>query len=171
VLPARGGAHLTDIGVSELDIAELAAMLRQRRGSLSLRQAAEEAGVSFSTFSRVESGSQPDLASFSRLCTWLRVPPTRFFRSGSEREIDALDTAISHLHSDPRLNDDAKRSIANVLRDMYAALAAPPEPPSNLIACHLRATPAMRPGVPERVSGILTDLHAELERRVRAGTL
>jgi transcriptional regulator with XRE-family HTH domain len=50
----------------QLDVAALASALRERRllHRQSIRQAAAEAGVSFSTWSRVEDGAQPDLSSF-----------------------------------------------------------------------------------------------------------
>src|SRR4051794_9238610 len=83
---------------------ELGRLVREHRGRQSIRQAAEEAGVSFSTVSRVEAGAQPDLATFLRLCAWLEVPPERFFRSGAQRPADTLDAVASHLFADPRLS-------------------------------------------------------------------
>jgi hypothetical protein len=44
----------------------------------------------------------------------------------------------------------------------------PPGPP---VACHLRATSVMRPGVPERLAAILSDMHDELVRNVEVGDL
>ncbi|MGW2695350.1 helix-turn-helix domain-containing protein [Streptomyces sp. NPDC001296] len=157
--------------VEKLDVNELGSLLRERRGKLSLRQAAAEAGVSFSTFSRVESGAQPDLATFTRLCAWLGAPPSRFFTPVVEREISPLDQAISHLRTDPRLSDEAAQKIGSVMRDLYSALARDVEPPRPAVACHLRATNVMRPGVPQRLAPLLSDMHDELRRLVEAGEL
>lgn len=153
-----------------LDIRELGDMLRDRRGSLSIRQAAKEADVSFSTFSRVEAGSQPDLATFTRLCSWLGVSPSHFFTPVVQREVSPLDQVITHLRTDPRLSSDASSKISTVLRDLYSALAREVEP-APVIACHLRASSVMRPGVPHRLAELLRDMHDELERQVEAGVL
>lgn len=153
-----------------LDVSQLGPMLRERRGSLSLRQAAQEAGVSFSTFSRVEAGSQPDLTSFTLLCGWLGVPATHFFSSSAPREVEPIEEAIAHLSSDPRLEPDAMKKIADVLRGMYDALARD-RVETPVFACHLRAASVMRPGAPERLSALLSEMHSTLERKVAAHEL
>jgi transcriptional regulator with XRE-family HTH domain len=153
-----------------LDISQLGDMLREHRGNLSLRQAAQEANVSFSTFSRVEAGSQPDLTSFTLLCGWLGVPPSRFFAPAAAREVAPIDVVVSHLRSDPRLEPDAARKITEVLRSMYQALATEAIE-SPVVACHLRAASTLRPGVPERLNALLTKMRDELEQKVAAGEL
>ena len=157
--------------VENFDATELGRLLKQRRGSLSLRQAAAEAGVSFSTFSRVEAGAQPDLATFTRLCAWLRVPASRFFTPIVEREVSPLDLAITHLSADPRLDGEAAAQIASMMRTMYDALADVEVNPRSLVACHLRAASVMRPGVPDRLASLLSDMNSGLQRLVEAGEL
>ncbi|ONI83422.1 XRE family transcriptional regulator [Saccharothrix sp. ALI-22-I] len=154
-----------------LDGAQLGALVRQHRGAQSLRQAAAEAGVSFSTLSRVEGGAQPDLASFTAICAWIGVPPSRFFSPVAERRETPLEEAISHLSADPRLKPEAASSIASVIRQMYEALAEEVQPTQPLVACHLRAAPTMRPGVPERLGPLLVDMHDGLRELVEAGEL
>lgn len=161
---ARGQAERLDIG-------RLAKMLKERRGGLSIRQAAADAGVSFSTLSRVEAGAQPDMASYSALCAWLGVSPGFFFTQVAEREMSPLDQAITHLQADPRLTADAAGKISSVLKDLYDALTADAPPPARAVACHLRAAPLMRPGVAPRLAAAITDMHDELERQVEAGVL
>jgi transcriptional regulator with XRE-family HTH domain len=153
------------------DVGQLGELLKARRGQLSIRQAAQEAGISFSTLSRVEAGAQPDLATFMQLCAWLAVSPSRFFTPVVERQVDPLDAAITHLHGDPRLTSEAATKIGGVLRDMYEALAKEVSPSSFVVACHLRATSVMRPGVSARLAEVLTDMQGELWRRHEAGTL
>jgi len=158
------------IPVQRLDLAQLGAMLREHRGSLSLRQAAAEAGVSFSTLTRVEAGSQPDLTSFMLLCAWLGVSPSQFFSPIAEREVAPIDEAIAHLTSDPRLAPDAATKITDVLRGMYSALAKAPAD-RQIVACHLRAAGALRPGVPERLNTVLGEMYDQLTALVAAGEL
>ena len=164
---STGGAVNSE---QRLDTDGLGRMLRDRRGTLSLRQAAQDAGLSFSTFSRVEAGSQPDLASFIKLCTWLGVSPSFFFTEGAEREPDPVEVAIAHLHADPRLSESSADQIADVLRRMYEALASPPIPVTGL-ACHLRAASTLRPGVADRLGRLLQSIDDELRRRTQLGTL
>jgi transcriptional regulator with XRE-family HTH domain len=161
--PARSQA-------GQLDIARLARMLKERRGPLSIRQAAADAGVSFSTLSRVEAGAQPDMASYTALCAWLGVSPGLFFAQVAERELSPLEQAITHLQADPRLAGGAAGKISSVLTDLYEALAVGAAP-TLAVACHLRAAPVMRPGVAPRLASAIKDMHDELERQVEAGTL
>lgn len=156
--------------MERLDLAQLGAMLHERRGRLSLRQAAAEAGVSFSTFSRIESGAQPDLTSFTLLCGWLGVSPGQFFVPVALREVAPIDEAIGHLASDPRLEPEAAGKIADVLRNMYDALAKAPAE-RQVVACHLRAASVLRPGVPQRLNSMLGEMHEKLAARVTAGEL
>lgn len=163
-----------DVQVSSaerLDVAQFGEVIRSHRGRRSMRQAAAEAGVSLSTISRVEAGSVPDLASFTALCAWAGVPPSRFFTPIAERQDTHIEVAIAHLKADPRLAPEHAGSIASVIRQMYDALATAPEPHKTLVACHLRAAAALRPGVPARLAAILVDLHDALEDRIADGTL
>lgn len=150
----------------DLDISELGRLIRQKRADqeLSIRHAAEQARVSFSTVSRVEAGGQPDLATFTSLCAWLGVDPSRFFAPTTRRTQTPLDEAIEHLVTDPALSPDAAERIASVVRDLYSALAKQaPAPAAKPLTLHLRAASVMRPGVPERLASLLRDMREALE--------
>ena len=157
--------------VESLDTTALGELVRERRGTQSLRQTADEVGVSFSTLTRVEAGAQPDLTSFAKICAWLGIAPSRFFTPVAERDIDPLEQAITHLHQDPRLTPDAANSMADMLKQMYVVLARSTPQTKPLVACHLRAASTMRPGVPHRLSSLLTEMHSGLERMAKAGDL
>lgn len=136
-----------------------------------MRQAAAEAGVSLSTLSRVEAGSLPDMASFTALCAWAGVSPSRFFAPIAERQDTPVEAAIAHLSADPRLSAEHADSIAAVIRQMYDALTVKEQAAPTLVACHLRAALTLRPGVPERLGSILNDLHQALEDRIKNGEM
>lgn len=51
----------------------LGPVLKDRRGGRGLRAIAPQIGTSAATLSRIESGKQPDLETFAKLCTWLGV--------------------------------------------------------------------------------------------------
>jgi transcriptional regulator with XRE-family HTH domain len=46
---------------------------RGGRCGMTLRSAAIESGISFTTLSRIETGHTPDLATFKKLCLWTGV--------------------------------------------------------------------------------------------------
>lgn len=158
--------------VSHLNSEALAEALRERRVStgLSIRRAADAADVSFMTLSRVESGGQPDLATFLRLCAWLRVPPERFFITSAPRDTATPEIVATHLLEDPRLEPEAASRIASVVRDMYAVLAGEPQAPVT-VACHLRAAATLRPGVPERLGDLLSTMQDRLMELEAEGAL
>lgn len=158
--------------VSQLDVDALGLMLTERRETAgqSIRQAAAAAGVSFMTFSRVESGSHPDLATFFRLCGWLNVRPETFFVYGTRRETSTIEEVTRHLTADPRLKREAAASIASMVKDMYAALAREPVD-TPVVACHLRAASVLRPGVPDRLGGLLSDMQSRLLELDASGAL
>lgn len=141
-------------------------MVRAKRTEegLSVRGAAQAAGVSFSTISRIEGGHQPDLTNFLNICSWLGVDPSRFTGKGPVRRDAALESAIQHLSADSRLSTEAAEKITRMVRDMYEALATPDTTP--VVAAHLRAAPVLRPGVPKRLASLVQDMHRELERLV-----
>jgi transcriptional regulator with XRE-family HTH domain len=168
---SRSGSSEADPGhPTGIDVESLRRLVRDRRGTLSIRQAAADAGVSFSTLSRVEAGAQPDLATFLQLCAWLGEPPELFFRSNARRTSDTIDQVTSHLIADPRLSPEAAERIVSVVRDLYDALARDVQDPPPL-AVHLRAATALRPGVPERLASLLHDVHHALEQRQRESSL
>lgn len=53
---------------------------RTRVLHISLRNAAEQCGIDHSTLFRLEDGQVPDLISFFKLCKWLNVSPSVFYR-------------------------------------------------------------------------------------------
>ena len=159
-------------GGGQLDIAALAQALKDRRtaGRLSIRQAAEDADISFMTLSRVEAGSQPDLATFIKLCAWLRMSPEDFLAEGVRRDTTTIEAVTRHLITDPALDSRAAQQIAGVVRDMYTALAQE-QSPTRAVACHLRAATMLRPGVPDRLGSLLADMHVQLTERASSGEL
>jgi transcriptional regulator with XRE-family HTH domain len=170
--PSADQAAAASTYVRELDLESFALRLKERRGEsgLSIRQAAASAEVSFMTLSRVESGAQPDLTTFLRLCAWLRVAPETFFASGARREASTVEVVTQHLAADPRLKGEAAAKIASMVRDLYSALASEPIARPT-VACHLRAASLLRPGVSERLGSLLTDMQERLVELDASGVL
>ena len=59
-----------------MSILRLGKLLRERRGDRGIREVAAEIAVSPATLSRVERGQLPDIVTFSKVCTWLRIDPS-----------------------------------------------------------------------------------------------
>ena len=56
-------------------VENLAEMVRNKRGSASLRAVAKEIGSAAPTLSRIERGGTPDLYTFIKICRWLKADP------------------------------------------------------------------------------------------------
>lgn len=57
---------------------ELARLTLRRRGSMGIRAAAGEIGISPTTLSRIERGHVPDLKTLNRVCDWIGVESAKF---------------------------------------------------------------------------------------------
>jgi transcriptional regulator with XRE-family HTH domain len=112
---------------SYVDIEQLSAMVRAKRGNNGLRQTAQEIGnISSSTLSRVENGKLPDMDTFLLLCDWLGVDPNRFIISGKseEPEMETAEIVEAHLRADKELDTDTAEALATMIRAAYKAVRA-----------------------------------------------
>ena len=141
------------------DLGPLVASERKRRG-LSIRDAAEDAGVPFNTFARVERGHLPDLAKFKRLVEWAGADVSRFFER-RERTETAPEIVSEYLRSDPNLSPEAADHISGLVTDLYKALARP----GHVTAAHLRTARTLRPDVANQTGLLIADLEAALQKR------
>lgn len=129
----------------------------RQRLDLSLREAASASGVPVATFSRVENGRTPDLATFQRLLQWMGESPDRFF-SPVERTENTPDSIATHLKSDPALTVDNAERIAGIVRDLYQSLAKP----DRRLAVHLRAAKTFTPPALKLLTDILEEMQEAL---------
>jgi transcriptional regulator with XRE-family HTH domain len=113
--------HMSDL----VNVRELAARVRARRGARGLREAAADIGhVSPATLSRVEQGHTPDLETFLRLCNWLGEPPQSFTASTRSKEGDERGTPAiiaAHLRADPTLSARAADALSMTIELAYQA--------------------------------------------------
>lgn len=94
----------------------LGAMVRERRGSQTLRVVAKEIGVSPATLLRVESGRIPDVATFGRICRWLEIDPGVFLGSKSASERGNATIQVSaHLRADQNPQRETMQALAQML--------------------------------------------------------
>lgn len=98
----------------------LGSMLRERRGGRGVREIAKEIGISPATLSRVESGKLPDLLTFRKICTWLKIDPAEILEiapntSGSDQTNEALPAAAVHLRADVAMSAEAASDLAQLI--------------------------------------------------------
>lgn len=116
---------------TEINIRELAALLRAKRGTTGLRAVAQEitekyGPVSSSTLSRVEQGNVPDLDTFVRLCRWLGVPTERLMFAGKEMKRpqgpgNTAEVIKAHLRADRTLDPNTAEALAKMIQLAYDA--------------------------------------------------
>ena len=112
---------------------ELGRAVRRKRNeaNLSLRDVADETGVSASTLSRIENGTgKPDADNIARLTAWLDVPMERILsgRSTEEQQQSAVvyyprestpEIVEAHLRADRNLSAETAEALSELFRVAY----------------------------------------------------
>jgi len=110
---------------ADVDIELLSELLRSRREreALSLRDAAEEIGISAPTLQRIEAGQIPATSNLLRLLDWLQVQLSDLRpRKGKQKTSPGTVAQIEvHLRADPNLDPEAAEAIADAVQKLYAA--------------------------------------------------
>ncbi len=123
-----------------INTAELGSAVRRRREEqgLSLRDVAEETGVSASTLSRIENGTgKPDADNIARLAAWLDMPIERVMhgRHGSATDPKPVvyyphestpEIVEAHLRADRQLSPETAKALSELFRVAYAQFSHSP---------------------------------------------
>jgi transcriptional regulator with XRE-family HTH domain len=151
--------------VPERDIAALGALLRARRREkrLSLRDLADQIGVSLNTLSRVERGHVPDLKNFQRIVDWLELPAEHFLEP--EGEASTPEVIARHLRSDQRLSQEAAAKIAELVEEMYHELVRK----QPRLSLHLRSAKTFTPAAGALLGKILGEMESNLRSSMEDG--
>jgi transcriptional regulator with XRE-family HTH domain len=130
---------------SLVNTVELGRAIRRKREEqgLSLRDVANETGVSASTLSRIENGTgKPDADNIARLTAWLNVPMERIM-GGREAGADEAKAVVyfpqesmpeiveAHLRADRNLTPETAHALAELFRVAYAQFSRPGEEQRN----------------------------------------
>jgi transcriptional regulator with XRE-family HTH domain len=132
---------------------------RRRRDGLSLREAAQDVGVSFNTLARIEKGHIPDVGTFQRIAEWVGVPPAAFFHPERRSSESTPDIVAHHLRADPALTDEAAERIAGIVSELYSTLARS----TATTAVHLRSARALRADAAVRLADLIVQMQRRLE--------
>ena len=124
---------------TRVNTAELGAAIRRRREQqgLSLRDVADETGVSASTLSRIENGTgKPDADNIARLAAWLDMPIERVMHHGHRAATDPKPVVYyphestpeiveAHLRADRHLTPQTAKALSELFRVAYAQFSQP----------------------------------------------
>jgi len=103
-----------------LNIEKLGQLVIDNRGTLGVRAAAKEIGISPATLSRIENGHVPDLATFAAICAWLGEDPSKFIGMQSENDDSA---AVSvHLRKKKTTSLDTATALGGMIVAAQRAL-------------------------------------------------
>ena len=119
---------------TRVNTAELGSAIRRRREQhgLSLRDVADETGVSASTLSRIENGTgKPDADNIARLAAWLDMPIERVMQHGHRAANDpnpvvyyphesTPEIVEAHLRADRQLTPQTAKALSELFRVAYA---------------------------------------------------
>ncbi len=119
---------------SGVNTSELGDSMRRRREQqgMSLRDVAEETGVSASTLSRIENGTgKPDADNIARLAAWLDMPIERVMHHGPRSAADPKPVVYyphestpeiveAHLRADRHLTPETAKALSELFRVAYA---------------------------------------------------
>jgi transcriptional regulator with XRE-family HTH domain len=128
-------------GKSFVNTVELGRSIKRKRedAGLSLRDVADETGVSASTLSRIENGTgKPDADNIARLTAWLNMPMERIMsgRAGADTGDAAApviyfpqeampDIIEAHLRADRNLTAETAQALSELFRVAYTQFSAP----------------------------------------------
>lgn len=106
--------------MAKVTLEQLGALIKEERGQRGLREVAREIGISSATLSRVESGKQPDLETFSKLCSWLKINPGEvlgFTPANSEAEIGDpfSQTVFAHFKAERSLSPETGKHLGELI--------------------------------------------------------
>jgi transcriptional regulator with XRE-family HTH domain len=124
---------------SGVNTAELGSAVRRRREQqgLSLRDVADETGVSASTLSRIENGTgKPDADNIARLAAWLDMPIERVMHrargSADPKPVvyypheSTPEIVEAHLRADRHLSPETAKALSELFRVAYAQFSQTP---------------------------------------------
>src|SRR3989475_11729543 len=127
--------HKNLVNTSELG---RAVKRRREQQALSLRDVADQTGVSASTLSRIENGTgKPDADNIARLASWLDMPIERVMHHTNRSPSDPKPVVYyphestpeiveAHLRADRQLSPETAKALSELFRVAYAQFSHSP---------------------------------------------
>ena len=116
---------------------ELGRAIKRHREELkmSLRDVADEIGVSASTLSRIENGTgKPDADNIARITGWLDMPVDRVMSNRQGNDIEPViyypheatpEIVEAHLRADRNLSPETAKALSELFRVAYQQFSKP----------------------------------------------
>jgi transcriptional regulator with XRE-family HTH domain len=116
---------------------ELGRAIKRHREELkmSLRDVADEIGVSASTLSRIENGTgKPDADNIARITRWLDMPVDRVMSNRQGNDVEPVvyypheatpEIVEAHLRADRNLSPETAKALSELFRVAYQQFSKP----------------------------------------------
>ena len=105
--------------MAKLSMSSIGPLIREKRGTKGVREAAGEIGISSATLSRVENGKLPDLETFSKICKWLKINPNEVLGCSLSETKGVTsghgEVVYAHLRADKTLNPTVAKALADMI--------------------------------------------------------
>jgi transcriptional regulator with XRE-family HTH domain len=99
--------------MEQTNLRNIGAALRRARSDRGLRETAREIGISPATLSRVEGGKLPDIETFTKLCTWMRLDAGMVL--GTKKAEPSATLPMVHLKTDKNLSETAVKALSAMI--------------------------------------------------------
>jgi transcriptional regulator with XRE-family HTH domain len=94
-------------------------LLQQKRGSMGIRAAAGEIGVSPATLSRIENGRVPDLETLRKVCRWLGVDPAGYLGARSKPGMTDVSGLQVVFKKDRAVSPNTSKALGKLIIAAY----------------------------------------------------
>ncbi len=101
----------------------LGQILQRKRGSMGVRAAAGEIGISPATLSRIENGRVPDLDTLKKVCTWLGVDPGEYLGVSAEPQTETASVQVV-FKKDRAVTPKTSQALGKLIMAAYRQFAA-----------------------------------------------
>lgn len=109
--------------MAKLNIQIIGTKLRETRGERGVRDVAEEIGISPATLSRVERGNLPDIETFGKICSWLKLDPNEVLGVKVEEVKEERTKAMVHFRKDKTIKPDTAQALGQLILAAQRALS------------------------------------------------
>jgi transcriptional regulator with XRE-family HTH domain len=93
-------------------------LLQQKRGSMGIRAAAGEIGISPATLSRIENGRVPDLDTLRKVCRWLGVDPAEYLGASETRQASVSGLQVV-FKKDRAVSQNTSKALGKLIIAAY----------------------------------------------------
>ena len=102
----------------------LGQMLQRKRGSMGVRAAAGEIGISAATLSRIENGRIPDLDTLKKVCAWLGIDPATYLGGSTKTQTTRTAGVQVVFKKDRAISSKTSQALGKLIIAAYNQFAA-----------------------------------------------